>query len=339
MIACMFERGIGVNGVPDLQSASKYFEMAGNEGHVEAASRLGHILRENGSADADSWLEFAAQHGDADAAYALGLTHRAKNATLAADWFKLAADRGASVVRAHFSKFFRDLQDHAQAQFALGVLIRGKDPIAAAVLFERAGEQGYTRALLNLATQYQIGDGVPRQARFVLLDAKSNILPRRNEQRALDLYKQAAAAGEVNAMIELAKRLPDLKAARKWLQKASRAGSALADIMLGAEKMLAAGVTGDGKSTSHTVTLGLEFLSKASALVARGDTKFYRRDRRFLAMLPADAFKTTAAAAGAGVSGTAVTREFKDGRKVRNVRVLQWSDPNQLGDCEILPQG
>ncbi|MDB4470866.1 hypothetical protein N9063_01130, partial [Deltaproteobacteria bacterium] len=149
----------------------EYLVLAAEQGHLKAAQEL--FLHPRNREEKLRWLTVAAEGGMAEAQYQLyreliSSASEVESGRSATDWLHTAAQNG-----------------QPEAQFELGraylsfnpALNLSKDPELARSWWEQASQNGYGKALKELAWRYEKGaDGFPRDA-----------------QRAIELYQQIAA--------------------------------------------------------------------------------------------------------------------------------------------------
>ncbi|KAJ3337556.1 hypothetical protein HDU93_000847 [Gonapodya sp. JEL0774] len=184
-----FEQGKGV--AQDYSMAVEWYMKAAIERHAAAKFRLG-VCYQNGygvkadPVEACCWLRKAAEQGHSDAQAMIAICYEegrgvAQDAKLAARWFRKAADQGVICAKAKLGVFLmRDKsmdgseevvkllsaaaeQGDGVAQNSLAVCylngIAGltRDEYTAEVLFEKAANQGYPQAMLNLIQIFEHG--------------------------------------------------------------------------------------------------------------------------------------------------------------------------------------
>ncbi len=190
-IGIAYETGQGVK--VHLGKAAKWYARAAEQGHVDAAYRLGRLLHEGGRGlrvdpekavvyynqaaraghpDAQNWLGYAYQHG-------IGVE---QNTELAVMWYRRSAKWGVAAA-----------QNNLGLMFLTGKGVR-RDYNLAAALFEQAVRQSYPWAQNNLAGMYEMGWGV-----------------KRDMDKARALYQAAAIRGNPNAQKNYARLMREAR--------------------------------------------------------------------------------------------------------------------------------
>ncbi|MBF0875478.1 sel1 repeat family protein [Gluconobacter cerevisiae] len=219
-LGLLYLTGNGVHQDPDV--ASHWFKIASESGDVHADADFGNLILAGAAATVDekqalhARFEKAAEKGDLVGAYNLGVCFAEgvtgeQNGREAARWMQKAAD---GVVN---------------AQYWYGrMLLEGRgvqpDPTQALYWMEKAADAGMAEAQVAVAG--------------LLVDGSVN--GRRDHEKALALYQNAAESGNVDAMFSLAALyggghdIPENRPqAQIWFRKAAQRGNGLAQMMLG----------------------------------------------------------------------------------------------------------
>ncbi|GBR34281.1 tetratricopeptide repeat protein [Gluconobacter kondonii] len=219
-LGLLYLTGNGVHQDPDV--ASHWFKIASEAGDAHADADFGNLILAGASATPDekqalhARFEKAAEKGDLVGAYNLGVCFAEgvtgeQNGREAARWMQKAAD---GVVN---------------AQYWYGrMLLEGRgvqpDPTQALYWMEKAADSGMAEAQVAVAG--------------LLVDGSIN--GRRDHEKALALYQNAAESGNVDAMFSLAALyggghdIPENRPqAQIWFRKAAQRGNGLAQMMLG----------------------------------------------------------------------------------------------------------
>ncbi len=175
----MFEQGLG--GKVDMDNASRWYELAANQGQVVAEFLLGHLYqlgqlgKEPDYDLAKKWYSHA-QSNYAPAAVALGFINDTvdDNYNQAQNSYQLAADAHDPI-----------------GQFNLGLIYengkgRPVDFAKAEALFQDAATHGHSQSMVQLAGIYFHG-----------------LVGTRDDDQALEWYKKAAALGDRDALYQL----------------------------------------------------------------------------------------------------------------------------------------
>ncbi len=208
-LAKMYDEGLGVSA--DTELARHWYSQAALQGHPEAQFRLGQLLMQQGSMEAEAWYRRAAEAGHASAQFALGSLVKPGPENLSATferlewWSKAAIQRDAHALTA-LGNWFAD----------------NADDLAASCYLVAAGE-GQAHAQFLLAQHLERSSGDP--ARLTT---------------AMAWYRQAAQGGSAGAqhavgMAHLTGRgaNKDVKEALRWLVLAAEQGHAAAQWNLG----------------------------------------------------------------------------------------------------------
>ena len=219
-LGLLYLTGNGVHQDPDV--ATHWFKIASEAGDAHADADFGNLILAGAAASPDEKqalherFEKAAEKGDLVGAYNLGVCFAegvtgAQNGREAARWMQKAAD---GVVN---------------AQYWYGMmLLEGRgvqpDPTQALYWMEKAADAGMAEAQVTVAG--------------LLVDGSIN--GRKDHEKALSLYRNAAESGNVDAMFSLAAMyggghdVPENRQqAQLWFRKAAQRGNGLAQMMLG----------------------------------------------------------------------------------------------------------
>lgn len=154
-LGTMYEHGEGV-GV-DIDRAIFWYELAANQGYVDAQFNLGNIFQTKRKHDKKSafWFEQAAEQGDKEAQFNIAVNYHQgigvkKDLQKSFIWMEKAA-----------------IKDFANAQYNLGVFYADgiqvkKNPKEAITWFLRAAEQGEPNAQFELGKMYLRGEGTEK---------------------------------------------------------------------------------------------------------------------------------------------------------------------------------
>lgn len=195
----------------DDAKASSLYEAAARGGHVKAMFAYAISLDEGRGLQRDAaraveWFQHAAAKGSAKAQFSLGIRFAegrgvARDPGRALHWFEKAAS-----------------QNHAKARCNLGIMFASgigvaRDDSKAARYYLAAATGGVPRAMFDLAVLYARGRGVLK-----------------DDVAAVAWCERAAVAGDAAACVNMAHvlgqglvgRCPDSRAARRWLDLATR---------------------------------------------------------------------------------------------------------------------
>ncbi|MBS1102526.1 SEL1-like repeat protein [Gluconobacter sp. Dm-62] len=219
-LGLLYLTGNGVHQDPDV--AAHWFKVASEAGDAHADADFGNLILAGASATPDekqalhARFEKAAEKGDLVGAYNLGVCFAegvtgAQNGREAARWMQKAAD-GVVNAQYHYGK----------------MLLEGRgvqpDPTQALYWMEKAADAGMADAQVAVAG--------------LLVDGRIN--GRRDHEKALTFYRNAAESGNVDAMFSLAAMyggghdVPENRPqAQLWFRKAAQRGNGLAQMMLG----------------------------------------------------------------------------------------------------------
>jgi uncharacterized protein len=203
---------------------------AANQGNGEAAGLLGFMYERGAGvapnpARAFAFYQQAAKLGSADGMHELGRAYQLgigtpKNPAESERWYKLAADHGTE--RGPQPTSARNEPD--QADFNAGVpLYKASSFSQAFQLFLRAANAGNSMAQLQVGSQYEQGEGVPK-----------------NNVEAVRWYAKSAAAGNPTAQKNLGQMYENGQGtaenwplAAQWYQKSANQANADGEFALG----------------------------------------------------------------------------------------------------------
>lgn len=198
----------------NVDTACKHFGAALDKGYLDARFRASECLAKTDPARSAKLLHDAAAAGHPVAAEVTGracLEAKPQDAQCAWDRLTLAAAAGRP-----------SAQSLLAWMYTQGVGGRAPDAGRAARLYQQAAKSGDPAAQNNVAELYELGRGVPADAR-----------------QALDWYRKAAEAGFAPAQFNLGRLYAsgtgvakDFAEARKWLELAERGGVATARKLL-----------------------------------------------------------------------------------------------------------
>jgi TPR repeat protein len=245
-----------MNELGMLGEARTWYRRAADRGHMDAAFKLGTLLREDDPAEASSWYERAALSGHNDAAFQLGRLQEGSKTAKARKWYERAALSGHNDAAYHLGEllwkeghpvkarkwFMRAAAaEHAYAAYQLGWLLRKAegDHAGATFWWRMASDYGYSNAAFDLA-QLHAKDGRPDEARHWYKQAATAghndaafalaelLWTDGNPLEAIPLYKQAAEHDHAHAAYQLGWLLNeqnDHAGAIHWWQTAADRGS------------------------------------------------------------------------------------------------------------------
>ena len=136
----------------DRAEGVKWYRLAAESGHVNAAFSLGIISFDDEQAQAN-WYRIAAEGGHPDAAHRLGYRYHigrgvSQDRSEAIKWYRKAADSGLTIYQHNLGGLYES-----------GILVV-QDYVEATMWFRKAAEQGRAEAQYDLGRMYAIGKGV-----------------------------------------------------------------------------------------------------------------------------------------------------------------------------------
>lgn len=157
--------------------SAQWLQKASNQNHPAAQAMLGfffqmgHGVTQN-YAEAMKWYRKAADQGNLDAMTAIGKLYEqgngvGKDVNEAVKWYRMAADRGDPTARNNLQALAqpRSVQTVSPGEhyFQEGKrLYLANDYVAAAKPFFKAAEMGHVLAQLQIGSQYEFGEGLPK---------------------------------------------------------------------------------------------------------------------------------------------------------------------------------
>ena len=251
------------------------------KGYAEAQLRVGDCLATGRGVlfedekEAVKWYRAAADLGLAEAQHRLFMCYRdgigcERNRTNAAKWCRKAAEAGLDEAMYDMGLLYLS---------GIGVRANAK---SAYKWFHRSAELGELRAIYMVGVCYRTGTGVEQDE-----DEAA-----RWQNKALESWRQLANAGDVNAMLQLARLAEnedcDKEEAAKWYRKAAENGNATAQFKLALCYSRGEGVEEDGEVAAQWMLKAAEQGAAAEAQWYMG--RFYQ-DGKGVELNPTEAVK------------------------------------------------
>ena len=251
------------------------------KGYAEAQLRVGDCLATGRGVlfedekEAVKWYRAAADLGLAEAQHRLFMCYRdgigcERNRTNAAKWCRKAAEAGLDEAMYDMGLLYLS---------GIGVRANAK---SAYKWFHRSAELGELRAIYMVGVCYRTGTGVEQDE-----DEAA-----RWQNKALESWRQLANAGDVNAMLQLARLAEnedcDKEEAAKWYRKAAENGNATAQFKLALCYSRGEGVEEDGEVAAQWMLKAAEQGADAEAQWYMG--RFYQ-DGKGVELNPTEAVK------------------------------------------------